>query len=86
MSLREALKRVQMYKRSMQRLKVNWIGLKLSPPLLLGMLEGIREEEEEEQWKDIDRKAGFYGKEEQTTSEAWDAREASRAINNEEID
>ena len=35
-----------MYKRSMQRLKVNWIGLKLSPPLLLGMLEGRREEEE----------------------------------------
>ena len=41
------------YKCSMQRLKVKWIGLKLSPPLILGMLEG-RREEEEEQWKDID--------------------------------
>jgi len=48
MRLKEALKRVPMYKCSMQRLKVNWIGLKLSPPLLLGMLEGKREEEEEE--------------------------------------
>ena len=48
MRLKEALKRKPMYKRSMQRLKVNWIGLKLSPPLLLGMLEGRREEEEEE--------------------------------------
>ena len=46
-----------MYKHSMQRLKVNWIGLKLSPPLLLGMLEGRREEEEQEQWEEIDRKA-----------------------------
>jgi len=34
------------------------------------MLEGRREEEEEEQWKDIGRKVGLYGKEEQTTSEA----------------
>ena len=46
MRLREALKIVPMYKHSMQRLKVNWIGLKLSPPLLLGMLEGRREKEE----------------------------------------
>ena len=44
--LREALNRTPMYKKSMQRLKVNWIGLKLSPPLLLGMLEGRKEEEE----------------------------------------
>ena len=56
MRLREALKIVPMYKHSMQRLKVNWIGLKLSPPLLLGMLEGRRKEEEKEQWKDIEIK------------------------------
>lgn len=57
MRLKDALKRVPMYKHSIQRLKVNWIGLTLSPPLILGRLEGIREEEEKEQWKDIDRKA-----------------------------
>ena len=77
---------MSMYKRSMQRLKVNWIGLKLSPPLLLGMLEGRREEEEQEQWEEIDRKTRFYDKEEETTSEAWDAREATRAIKDEEMD
>jgi len=86
MRLKEAMKRVSMYKRSMQRLKVNWIGLKLSPPLILGMMEGKREEEEKEQWKDIDRKAGFYGEHEQTTSEAWNAREATRAMKDQEID
>jgi len=50
------------------------------------MLEGRREEEEEEQWKDIDKKARFYGGYKKTTFEAWNAREASRAIKNEKID
>jgi len=45
--MKEALRRVPLYKRSMQNLKVNWIGLKLSPPLLLGLLEGRKEEEEQ---------------------------------------
>ena len=75
-----------MYKNSMQRLKVNWIGLKLSPPLILGNLEGRREEEEKEYWKYIDRKVGFYGEHEQTTSEAWNAREATRAMKDQETD
>jgi len=70
MRLKEALTRVPMYMRSMQKLKVNWIGLKLSRPLILAMLEGRREEEEKDQWKDIDRKVGFYGEHEQTTSVA----------------
>ena len=86
MRLKEALKRVPMYKCSMQRVKVNWIGLKLSPPLILGMMEGKREEEEKEQWKDIDRKVGFYGEYKQTTSEARNAREATRAMKDQEID
>lgn len=55
MRLREALKRVPMYKPSMQRLNVNWIGLKLSPSFILVMLEGRREEEEKESWKDCYR-------------------------------
>jgi len=46
--MKEALRRVPMYKCSMQRLKVNWIGLKMSPPQLLGMLEGKKEEEEQQ--------------------------------------
>jgi len=52
--LREELNRTPIYKKSMQRLKVNWIGLKLSPPPLLGMLEGRKEEEEEKrQWEEV---------------------------------
>jgi len=35
--------------KELQTLKFNRIGLKLSPPLLLGMLEGRKEEEERKQ-------------------------------------
>jgi len=45
--MREAMRRVPLYKHSMQSLKANWIGLKFSPPLLLGQLEGVKEEEEQ---------------------------------------
>jgi len=86
MRMKEALRRVPMYKHSMQRLHVNWIGLKLSPPQLLGMLEGRKKEEKKRQWEEIDRKIGFYDKEEKTTSKAWDTREATRAIKDEETD
>ena len=36
--MREALNMTPMDKQSIQRLKVNWIALKLSPPFLLGKL------------------------------------------------
>lgn len=84
--LREALNKTPMYKKSMQRLKVNWIGLKLSPLLLLGMLEGRKEEEEKRQWEEIEKKAGYYEQEEETTSEAWDVKEATRAMKDMDID
>lgn len=58
----------------------------MSPPLLLGMLEGRTEEEEQQQWEEVDKKLGFHEKEEELTSEAWDVREAIRAIKDEEMD
>lgn len=39
--LRNALERTPLYKRIMQRTNIKWIGLKLCPPLLLGLQEGI---------------------------------------------
>jgi len=58
--MREALERVPLYKQSMQNLQANWIGLKFSPPLLLGLLEGVKEEEEHRQWEEVERKARFH--------------------------
>ena len=75
-----------MYKKSMQMLKVNWIGLKLSPPLLLGILEGRKEEEEKRQWEEVERKSGFYEQEEETMAEAWDVKEATKAMKDIDID
>ena len=70
----------------MQNLKANWIGLKCSPLILLGLLEGVKEEEEHKQWEEVERKAGFHDKEEDITSEAWDVREAVKAIKDDELD
>jgi len=82
--MKEALRRVPLYKRSMQSLKANWIGLKLSSPLLLRLLEGVKEQQQ--QWEEVDRKVGFHDKEEDLISKAWDVRESVRAIKDEEID
>ena len=70
----------------MQNFKANQIGLKFSPPLLLGLLEGVKEEEEQKQWEEVDRKSCFYDKDEDITLEAWDVRESVRAIKDEELD
>lgn len=40
-----AIERTPLYKNALQRLKINWIGLKLNPSLILGMLEGRKEDE-----------------------------------------
>ena len=50
--MREALAQVPPYKKSMQNLQASWIGVKLSSPLLLGLLEGGTEEEEYKQWEE----------------------------------
>ena len=70
----------------MPNLKSNWIGLKFSPPLLLGLMEGVKEEEEHRQWEEVERKAGFHDREEDITPKAWDVREAVKAIKDDELD
>jgi len=84
--MREALVWVPLYKKSIQNLQASWIGLKLSPPLLLGLVEGSTEKEEHKQWEEVERKAGFHDSEEDTASEAWDVRVAVRAMKDEELD
>jgi len=45
-----SFKRTPLYKRIMQRMQFKWIGLKLNPPLLLGLQEGREEAREEKVW------------------------------------
>ena len=75
-----------LYKKSIQNLQASWIGLKLSPPLLLGLVEGSTEKEEHKQWEEIERKAKFHDSEEDTASEAWDVRIVVRAMKDEDLD
>jgi len=84
--MREALVRVPLYKKSMQNLQASWIGLKLSPPLLLGLMEGSTEKDEHEQWEEVERQARFHISEEDITAEAWDVRVAVKAMKDEELD
>ena len=84
--MREALVWVALYKKSMQNLQASWIGLKLSPRLLLGLMEGSTEKDEHEQWEEVERKAGFHVRKEDTTAEAWDVRVAVKAMKDEELD
>ena len=82
----EALARVPLYKQLMQNLQANWIGLKFSPPMLLGLLEGVKEDEEGREWEEVERKARFHDREEDIVAEAWDMREAVKAIKDDELD
>lgn len=84
--MREALARVPLYKQSMQTLQANWISLKFSPPLLLGLLEGVKEEEEHRKWEEVERNVGFHDQEEDITLEAWDVREVVKAIKDDAMD
>jgi len=54
--------------------------------LLLGFLEGVKEEEENRQWEEVERKVGFHDWEEDITSEAWDVREVIKGIKDRDLD
>lgn len=52
--------RKTMYKRSFERLRINWIGMELSPPLLLGLQEHRDQENECKEWANIEKNEGFH--------------------------
>lgn len=61
-------------------LKVNWIGLNLIPPLLLGLQERRDQEEEQREWETIEENAGFYPQAGTPYEVLWDVKEATRAM------
>ena len=67
-------------------MKINLIGHNLSPPFLLGWIEGRKKEEERKQWEEIDNNAGLYPQEETQSIEGWDIRETTRAMKDMDID
>ena len=49
--LRGALEREPLYKRAMQAKKIQWLGLKLSPPLLLGLTNEEDTDAKDREWE-----------------------------------
>lgn len=64
----------------MQRMKIRWIGLKISPHLQLGLQEGRDEAEEYMEWIEIERNACFYPQGGTTYDEPWDVKEFTKAM------
>ena len=50
------------------------------------MLVGRKEDEERKKWEEIERNARFYPKEEETTIEVWNVREATKVMKDMDID
>ena len=78
--LRDALKMTPLYNRVMQRMKIQWLGLKLSPPLLLGLGEGKYQAKEKKEWEEAENNARFYPPEGMPSMIPWDVREATMAL------
>jgi len=49
-------------------------------------MEGSTKTDDNEQWEEVDKRAGFHISKEDTTIEAWDVRVAVKAMNDEELD
>lgn len=78
--LRNAFERTPLYKRIMQRMKIGWIGLKLSPPLLLGLQEGRDQTKKKKEWTEIETNALFYPHEGTPSKVPWDVIEATKTM------
>ena len=58
--LRGALERAPLYKRAMQAKNIQWLGLKLSPPLLLGLTDEEDTYAQDREWENAENNNGFY--------------------------
>ena len=61
-------------------MRIQWIGLKLSLPLLLGLHEGRDQYEEKKEWNEAKNNAGFYPPEGTPSEVPWDVRDATKAM------
>jgi len=66
-----------MYKGVIRRLKLEWIGQKMAPPLLLtlNLDESINEEKERKDWEQIEEVVGYVKKDKPTKIISYNSRE-----------
>ena len=61
-------------------MQIQWLGLKLSPPLLLELGEGKYQAKENKEWEDAEKNARFYTPGGTPSMVPWDVEEAIRAL------
>ena len=54
------MERAPLYKRAMQAKKIRWLGLKLNPPLLLGLTDEEDTDAQDREWENAKKNDGFY--------------------------
>ena len=54
------MERAPLYKRAMQAKKIRWLGLKLNPPLLLGLTNEEDTNAQDREWENSQNNDGFY--------------------------
>ena len=59
-SLRGALERAPLYKRAIQAKKIQSLGLKLNPPLLLGLNDENETDAQDREWENTEKNNGFH--------------------------
>jgi hypothetical protein len=66
-----------MYREVLRKMKLNWIGHNLAPPLLLTFHseEVIDEEKERRDWEHVEKVVGYVGKSDSTRIVAFNAKE-----------
>ena len=78
--LRGALEREPLYKRAMQAKNIQWLGLKLNPPLLLGLNDENDTDAQDREWENAENNNGFYPLGETPTLLPQEIRGAVRAF------
>ena len=69
-----------LYKRALPAKKIQWLGLNLSPPLLLGLSDGKDQDEHNKEWEEEEKNDGFYPHEGTPTLLPWEVRGSIKAL------
>ena len=69
-----------LYKRAMQARNIQWLGLKLSPNLMLGLSDEKDQDEENRGWEEEYLNDGFYPPKGTPTLLHWEVRGSIKAL------
>ena len=74
------MERESSYKRAMQAKKIQWLGLNLNPPLLLGLNDENDTYAQDREWENAEKSSGFHPRGETPTLLPQELRGAVKAL------